>query len=331
MRILVTGGAGFIGANLVDHHLRRGDDVFAVDDLSTGRAENVDAFRAHANYHFERADIVDWPGFAEAVRWADRIYHMAAVVGVFRVLKEPIAVTRVNVIGFERLLEAMVGAPRAPQLVAASTSSVYGAAPTDQMHETANLVLDPRSPLQGYALSKLMNEIQAAAYAETHGLKVVMARLFNTVGRRQSGVYGFVVPRFVQQALAGKPLTVFGDGRQTRSFCDVRDTVAILDALAATPAALGQAVNVGRDSEITIGALADLVRARTGSASALEYVPYSVAYGKSYDQIPQRRPTLGRLAALTGYRHRYTLEDSIDDLVAYYGELRAAGGGGATG
>jgi len=167
-------------------------------------------------------------------------------------------------------------------------------------------------------LSKLTNEIQALSYAQKYQIPVFVARFFNTVGRRQSGVYGFVLPRFVQQALGGEPITVFGDGTQTRSFCDVRDTIGMLEALTGTPEAQGQVVNVGHHHEITIQALAELVKCRVGSDSPVEHVPFAIGYGEEVKQITQRRPDLRRLVELTGYKHRWTLEDTIDDLIAHY-------------
>ena len=318
MHILITGGAGFIGSHLVDLHLARGDLVLAVDDLSTGVRANLAAFQTKPRLTFEQADVLTWDGLDQRVAWADRIYHMAAVVGMFRVLQEPVATTRVNVLGCERVLDAAARCGRRPQIVLPSSSSVYGPARYEDLHERADIVASPGAPLLNYALSKLTNEVQGRAYAEKFDLPIVIARLFNTVGLRQSGLYGFVVPRFVQQAIAGQPITVFGDGTQTRSFCDVRDTVAMLDTLAATPAAYGQVVNVGNVQEITIRDLAELIRDRTGSTSPLQFVPYEQAYGQTFEQIPQRRPILDKLFALTGYQHRWSLPETIDELSQHY-------------
>ncbi len=323
MHILITGGAGFIGSHLVDLHLARGDSVHVVDDLSTGNRANLAAHQTNPRLRFDEGDITTWSGLDEAVATSDRIYNMAAVVGMFRVLEQPIEVTRVNTVGCERLLQAVAEAGHRPQVVLPSSSSVYGPAKYEDLHEQADIVASPDAPLLNYALSKLSNEVQGRAYAQTYDIPVVIARLFNTIGLRQSGQYGFVVPRFVQQALAGQPLTVFGDGQQTRSFCDVRDTVAILDRLAGTSAARGQVVNVGNTQEITILELAELIRERTGSASPLQFVPYEQAYGQAFAQIPQRRPILDRLSKLTGYQHRWPLETTIDDLCAHYRLLPA--------
>jgi len=316
--VLITGGAGFIGSHLAGHHLARGDHVLAVDDLSTGAIANVAPFAENPRFRFERADVVTWNELGAAVARADRIYHMAAVVGMFHVLERPVEVMRVNIVGCERVLEAAAASGRRPQIVLASSSSVYGRSPPEKMHEDADITMAPGSPLLNYALSKLANEVQGHAYAQKRGLPVVMVRLFNTIGPGQAGMYGFVVPRFVQQALSGAPITVFGDGLQTRSFCDVRDVVAILSTLAETPAAHGKVVNVGNAHEITIRNLAEMIRTRADSASPIEYIPYSEAYGQSFEQIPQRRPRLDRLHALIDVRPRWTLDATVDDLVAYY-------------
>lgn len=316
MNVLITGGAGFIGANLAEFHLGRGDRVIVLDDLSTGSRENIAGFSGNPAFRFAEGDLLTWPGLAEQAGCADRIYHLAAVVGMFRVLREPARVTRVNVCGTERLLEAVVQSGHHPQIVIASSSSVYGHCRAVELREDMELTFVPRrGGLTGYALSKLTNEIQAMAYQQAHGLNIVIPRLFNAVGPHQSGTYGFVLPRFLKQALSGEPLTVFGDGKQTRSFCDVRDTCSALDLLASTPGASGQAVNVGNTREICIMDLARLVIERTGSASKIEFIPLDKAYGETFEHISQRRPVTEKLQALTGFTPQWTLESTIDSLV----------------
>ena len=317
MNILITGGAGFIGSNVAEYHLDRGDEVVAVDDLSTGSRANIEIFQGNPRFRFVQADILEWPGLEGAIQMADRIYHLAAVVGMFRVLREPVRVTQVNVGATERLLEMVAASERRPRVVIASSSSVYGHSEAKELGEEDDVVFTPHDGgLTGYGLSKLVNEIQAHAYSESFGLPVAVARLFNAAGPRQTGTYGFVVPRFVQEAVNGEPLTVFGDGTQTRSFCDVRDTVAALDLLAGCPAAYGVPVNVGTTREISILDLARLIIERTGSNSEISFVPFDKAYGAHFEHIMRRRPVVRRLQELTGFRPRFTLENTIDDLVA---------------
>ena len=316
MKIFITGGAGFIGSHLVELHLKRGDSVVVMDDLSTGHEGNVTIFRDDERYRFERGDLLTWDGLEREVQRADRIYHMAAVVGMFRVLREPVAVTRVNVLGTERLLGCVARAKHQPQLVIASSSSVYGHSHAPDLREGMELVFSvENNALAGYALSKLTNEVQALAYRQEYGVSVAIPRLFNAVGPRQSATYGFVLPRFIRQALAGEPLTVFGDGVQTRSFCDVRDTVTALDLLAGNPEDWGQPVNVGRTQEISILDLAKLVIARAGSNSLIEFVPLEKGYSAHFLPIQQRHPVIERLQNLTHFEPAWTLEMTVDDLL----------------
>ena len=315
-RILITGGAGFIGSHLADLHVGRGDSVVLLDDLSTGSAGNIAPLLEGGRRRFIQADLLTWEGLTEEILRADRIYHLAAVVGMLRVLADPVGVTRVNVLGTERLLEAVARSGRKPELLIASSSSVYGHTDARELHESAPLIFRPESAgLTGYALSKLTNEIQGKAYRQRHGIPVTIARLFNSVGPHQSGNYGFVLPRFVKQALSGEPLTVFGDGTQTRSFCDVRDSVRALDLLAADPGGKGEPVNVGNPREIPILELANLVIARSGSTSPIRFLPFETAYGEHFSQIAQRRPVIDCLQRLTGFSPEWTLERTIDDLI----------------
>ncbi len=317
MKVLITGGAGFIGSHVADYHLNRGDDVVVVDDLSTGKAANIEAFTDHPSFRFVQTDLLEWPGLMEAAKSTDRIYHLAAVVGMFRVLKNPVRITKVNVGGTEAVLEAAARSGRSPQVVIASSSSVYGHSSAKELAEDDNVVFTPHDGgLTGYGLSKLVNEIQAIAYGQSFDLPVAVARLFNAAGPRQTGTYGFVLPRFVDEAVNGEPLTVFGDGTQTRSFCDVRDTVTALDLLADCPAAYGRPVNIGTTREISILELAKLVIERSGSSSDISFIPFEEAYGARFEHIMRRRPVTTRLQQLTGFRPRFTLEDTIDDLLA---------------
>ena len=317
MHVLITGGAGFIGSHLVDLHLARGDKVHVVDDLSTGSRDNLADHVDNRDFRFSKADIVTWDGLSEAVTWADRIYHLAAVVGVFRVLERPISVMATNIAGCERLLRAVDRSDWQPAVVLASSSEVYGPRIDPRLREDMDLVIQAETaPRWNYAISKLADEAFALSYARTKAIPVTVARLFNTVGPRQTGRYGMVVPRFVSQAVAGDPLTVFGDGTQSRAFTDVRDTVAMLDELAGKASTDGLIVNVGSDQELSINALARRVIERAGSGSTVERVPYETAYGQEYEDIPHRCPDLTRLQGLIDYRPQWTLDATLDDLIA---------------
>ncbi len=314
--VLVTGGAGFIGSHLAEYHLRAGDLVHVVDDLSTGCRANIAPFIGNPNFRFDEADVLVWNGLENAVGWADRIYHMAAMVGVRNVLTDPVRVMSTNIAGSERLLRAVHRGGWNPQVLIASSSEVYGFNEGEAFDERDDIVLHSGGRLRwNYAVTKLADEFLAFSYARKYGLNIVVARLFNTVGPRQTGRYGMVVPNFVRQAVASEPITVFGDGSQTRSFCDVRDMAVALDRLTGTPEARGEVVNVGNDREITIKGLAELVRERARSDSPVEFLSYDQAYGEHFDDITHRRPKLDKLFALTGFRPHWKLEDTLDDLI----------------
>jgi UDP-glucose 4-epimerase len=316
VHVLITGGAGFIGSHLVEHHLARGDKVHVVDDLSTGSLDNLGPFLDEPNFKFDEADLLTWPQLERAAGWADRVYQLAAVVGVYRVLAEPTKVLAVNVAGTERVLRAVHASGWKPQVVIASSSEVYGHTDESILREDQDLVVSPRVGTRwNYSVSKIADEALGLSYARRFGIPVMVARFFNTTGPRQSGRYGMVLPRFIEQAVRGEPITVFGSGDQTRSFCDVRDTVVALDALAGQANSDGLVVNVGNDREISMNALAELVRERAGSQSPIEHQPYRQAYGEDFEDIRRRRPALERLRELTGFEHAYTLERTIDDLV----------------
>jgi UDP-glucose 4-epimerase len=268
---------------------------------------------------------------------------MAAVVGVFRVLENQIKVLSVNISATEKLLQAAYSGRWNPQIVIASSSEVYGHGlhckrffdyradfeiernDTDERRKyTIKEFKEDMEPMVGssaiprwnYSISKLADETFGLSFARMYNMHVIIIRLFNTIGPRQTGRYGMVVPRFVKQALSGSPLTVFGDGLQMRSFCDVRDTVVALDLLANNPESKGQIVNVGNDREITIKELAEMVKKRAGSDSPIEYIPYDKAYGDYFEETYRRRPNLEKLYRLTNFKHKWTLEDTLDDLIA---------------
>lgn len=317
MHVLVTGGAGFIGSHMVEYHLARGDRVHVVDDLSTGQIENLRPFLDRPDFHFDRADLLTWPELSRVAAWADRVVHLAAVVGMLRVLAEPIRVLAINIAATERLLRAVDDGGWRPQVLVASSSEVYGPRAEGVLDEDADLTLPSGAVVRwNYAVSKLADEALALSYARKREIPITVVRFFNTIGPRQRGRYGMVVPRFVTQAVTGEPITVFGDGHQSRSFCDVRDTVTLLDELASNPESAGQIVNVGNDHELSIVELARKVKERAGSDSEILHIPYQKAYGDDFEEVPCRRPQLHRLHRLTRHRHCFELEDTLDDLIA---------------
>ncbi|RAP57184.1 NAD-dependent epimerase/dehydratase family protein [Oleiagrimonas sp. MCCC 1A03011] len=316
MHVLITGGAGFIGSHVAQRHLARGDKVHVVDDLSTGNRANIQLLEGYPNFRFDHADMLVWDGLERAAAWADRIYHLAAVVGVYRVIAEPTRVLATNIAACERLLRAVTASGWKPHVVIASSSEVYGHRLESELHEQMDLSVSTRAGTRwNYSVSKIADEALGLSYAQKFDIPTVIARLFNTTGPRQTGRYGMVVPRFVEQAVKGEEITVYGDGLQTRSFCDVRDTSRALDMLAAKATAEGLVVNVGNDREISVNDLAELVRERAGSDSIIQHVPYVTAYGEDFEDIRRRRPVLDRLRQLTGFEHEHTLEDTLDELI----------------
>jgi len=316
MQVLITGGAGFIGSHLAEHHLANGDQVYVVDNLSTGSLANLDPLRGHSAFRFVEADILHWKGLDQAVVWADRIYHMAAVVGVKKALEDPAAVMANNMSGTERVLRTIHQGGLNPQVIIASSAKVYGLNPNDRFAETDAVVLPSAGRLSwAYAVTKLADEYLAFSHARKYGLNVVVARLFDTIGPRQVGHYGMVVPSFVGQAVRNQPLTIYGEGKQTRSFCDVRDTVVALDRLAGCPEAWGEVVNVGNDQEISIRDLAEQVAQRARSSSPLRFISSQDAYGDEFENATHRRPQLNKLRALTGFTPEWTLGDTLDELI----------------
>ena len=315
-RILVTGAAGFIGSHLVDYHLAHGDMVFAVDDLSTGLRENLADHADNPYFRFIEADVCTWPALPEAVSWADRVYHLAAIVGVKRVLADPVATIDINLNATRRVLDLAMKCEWKPRVVIASSSEVYGFNEAPQFAETDDLVFHSKDFTRwAYSFAKLGDEFFADLYHDRYGLAVTSVRLFNTIGPRQRGTYGMVVPNFVHQAVTGAPLTVFGSGAQTRSFCDVRDTVRGLAAIASSQETIGKVLNLGNDREISILDLAKLAKEIAGSNSAIQFKSYRDAYGQEFDDIQHRVPDLSLLRSLTSFAHNWTLEQTLADLV----------------
>jgi UDP-glucose 4-epimerase len=317
-RVLVSGGAGFIGSHLADRLLARGDFVTVVDNLSTGRRTNLPA--AHERLRFVEADLKDALSAFGKGELFEEIYHLAAAVGVKRILKDPILAIDTNVEQTSALLRFAAGhgphASGVPTLIA-SSSEVYGKPSHSPFSEEDDVVYGPTTMMRwSYACTKAIDEYLAMAYHAQKRLPVVIARFFNTVGPRQVGEYGMVLPRFVQAALEGSPLEVYGDGKQSRCFCDVRDVVEVLPRMMASPKCHGRVLNVGSDQPISIGELADLVIRITGSKSTKRLIPYSAAYAPGFEELAQRRPDLARMRAAVGFEPSISLERTIRDVAA---------------
>ena len=308
--ILVTGGAGFIGSHLVERLLREGKSVVVLDDLSTGNRENLRAVEGNSRLRSIQSKISTCVGLPELVAQAESIFHLAAAVGVELVVKSPIHVLETNLHETEVLLEA-AALHRVPLLVA-STSEVYGKSQKAAFSEEDDLLIGPPHQSRwSYACSKLMDEFLALAYAQERALPVVIVRLFNTVGPRQTGRYGMVLPRFINAARRGEPLRVFGDGQQSRCFCYVLDTVEALVRLQNTPVARGEVFNIGGTEEISILDLAKRVIETLGSKSPIELVSYAEAYAPGFDDMRRRKPVVEKLHRVTGFYPQTSLDEII--------------------
>jgi UDP-glucose 4-epimerase len=323
LRYLITGGAGFIGSHLAERLLGRGDEVFALDDLSTGSIDNIRHLKEFDRFHLVPESIDNRYLLAELVDQADVIFHLAAAVGVRLIVESPVRTIETNVNGTRHVLDA---ASKKRKLVfIASTSEVYGKNTSVPFHEDADLVLGPTTKGRwSYAASKALDEFLALSFWKEKRQPVVVARFFNTVGPRQTGRYGMVLPNFVQQALAGADLTVFGDGKQSRCFCDVRDTVEAVLRLVANDRAVGEVVNIGTNEEITIEGLASVVKERTGSGSRITFVPYDRAYEPGFEDMMRRVPSVEKLERLTGFRPQTSLSEIVDRVVAHFQSAPAA-------
>ncbi len=316
MKTLVTGGAGFIGSTLCRMLLAQGDDVIVLDDLSTGTYENLEDMDDGKRLRLIVENVNNASITDACVREADRVFHLASAVGVRLIIDQPVKTLESIVGGTETVLKSCARYRR-PFLLT-STSEVYGKGSKVPFCEEDDTVMGPTSKRRwSYASAKMLDEFLALAYWVETRLPVVITRLFNTVGPRQTGQYGMVIPNFVRQALRGKPITVYGDGQQSRCFAHVQDVAGALAKLIATPAARGKVVNVGNDSEITIMDLARRVKELTGSKSEIEVIPYEQAYGEGFDDMRRRVPSLERAASLIGYKPTRTLDDILNDVIAY--------------
>jgi len=320
MRSVVTGGAGFIGSHLVEHLLRNGDEVVVVDDLSTGSVQNLAGSIAHPGLRIAGGSILDRAGLVGALEGADRVFHLAAAVGVRLVVDHPLESLRTNIHGTENVLDACIAT--GARLLLASTSEIYGKNTADRLTEDSDRILG--SPLLSrwtYAAAKGIDEAFAHAYWTEFGLDVAIVRLFNTVGPRQTGRYGMVVPNLVSQALAGEPMTVYGDGRQTRCFSYVGDVVPAIVRLCEASEARGRAVNLGGAEEVSILDLAERIRRVTGSSSEIVLVPYENAYGAGFEDMRRRVPDNSLAHELVGYVPRTPVDEIIrrvaEDIAAH--------------
>jgi UDP-glucose 4-epimerase len=320
MRVLITGGAGFVGSHLSEALLERGDDVFILDNLSTGSIENVVHLKAHPRFHYTIDTVANEPVLAELIDRCDIVVHLAAAVGVKLIVEQPVHTIETNVHGTEVVLKH---ANKKKKLVLiASTSEVYGKSADVPFREDADLVLGPTAKHRwAYACSKMIDEFLALAYWKERKLPVIVVRLFNTVGPRQTGQYGMVIPNFVRQALAGEPITVFGDGTQSRSFTYVGDVVKAMVALIDEPRAVGQVFNIGNGHEISIAELAAKVKQMTGSSSEIVTVPYEKAYEAGFEDMPRRVPDISRINALVGYTPTVELDETLRRVIEHFRQL----------
>ena len=317
MHYLITGGAGFIGSHLVEACLQRDNAVTVLDDLSTGRFENIAPFIGQTNFRFINDSITDEAVLDRLASETDVIVHLAAVVGVQLVMTRKVQTIEGNVLGTERVLKT--ASRYGTKVLLASTSEVYGKGSRIPFREDDDIVLGPTSVSRwAYAASKMVDEFLGLAYWQEHALPVVVFRLFNTVGPRQKGRYGMVIPRLVQQALYGEPLTVFGNGMQRRCFCDVRDVVRALMSLATHPQAVGQVFNIGGCVETTIQGLAERILQVTGSASTITTVPYETAYGTGFEDMQRRVPDISRISTLIGWKPSITLDETLMAVSDYF-------------
>ncbi len=322
MHVLITGGAGFIGSHLADRLIARGEQVTVIDDLSTGSLGNIEPLLGNPRFRFVRDSVRNEGTMTVLAERADVIYHLAAAVGVQLIVDRPVHTIETNIHGSEVVLN-LANKFRTPVLIA-STSEVYGKSEKVPFREDADVVYGCTGFSRwSYACSKAIDEFLGLAYFHESRLPVMICRFFNTVGPRQTGMYGMVVPRFVRAALAGEPIRVFGTGRQSRCFACVYDVIDAITELMSTPGAFGQVYNIGSTEEVTINDLAARVIARTGSQSKVEHISYEQAYGRSFDDMMRRVPDLTRITQAIGYKPKYGLDATLDAIIEH--ERKAPG------
>ncbi len=317
MRALITGGAGFVGSHLSEALLDEGHEVFALDNLSTGSIDNIEHLKANPRFHYTIDSVTNEPVLAELLDRCDVVFHLAAAVGVRKIVEEPVATIETNVHGTEVVLKH--ANKKKKLVVIASTSEVYGKSLEVPFREDADLVLGPTPKHRwAYACSKAIDEFLALAYWKEKKLPVIIIRLFNTVGPRQTGQYGMVIPTFVRQALANQPITVFGDGTQSRSFTFVGDVVSGVLALVKNPKAVGEVFNIGNGQEISMRALAEQIKNMTGSSSEIVLIPYDQAYEAGFEDMPRRVPDLTKIRKLVGYEPRVHLDEILTRVIDHF-------------
>jgi len=318
VKTLITGGAGFVGSHLAEALLARGDEVYVLDNLSTGSIENIEHLKGQARFHYAIESIMSEPVTAELVDRVEVVYHLAAAVGVRLIVESPVNTIETNVHGTEMILK--LANKKKKKVIVASTSEVYGKSELVPFREDADLVMGPTSKGRwSYACSKAIDEFLALAYHKEKRLPVVVVRLFNTVGPRQTGRYGMVIPNLVKQALLGHPLTVYGDGTQSRCFTYIADVVGALIRLSEVKGAVGEVFNIGNDrEEITIMDLARRVQTQTGSKSEIVLVPYDTAYEEGFEDMQRRVPDLAKIRSLIGYEPRVQLDEILERVIAYF-------------
>ena len=324
MKVFITGGAGFIGSHLAERLLRHGVGVVILDDLSTGAMDNLQHLHGSSGLEYRIGSVTDAPLVAELVDRCDVTVHLAAAVGVRLIVERPVHTIETNVHGTEVVLNAV--AKKQKRVVLASTSEVYGKSDKIPFSEGDDLVMGATTHARwAYACSKALDEWLGFAYHRDKGVPVTVVRLFNTVGPRQTGRYGMVLPTFARQAVAGEPITVYGTGDQSRCFCHVSDAVEAIEALLGAPEAVGQVFNIGSDREVSINELAELVRAESGSRSEIVHIPYDEAYTEGFEDMQRRVPDVSKLLRAIGFKPSTTLEKIIADVVAgARAELQAA-------
>ena len=317
MKALITGGAGFIGSHLAEELLNNGHQIFLIDDLSTGSIDNIEHLKSHKGFSYTIDTILNAPVLAELIDKCDVVFHMAAAVGVMLIVESPVRTIETNIKGTEAVL--MHANKKKKKVIIASTSEVYGKSDQKTFKEDGDLILGPTTKGRwSYACSKAIDEFLALAYWKEKKLPVVITRLFNVVGPRQTGRYGMVIPRLVKQALQNKPITVFGDGKQSRCFTHVKDAVDAIIKLSATEKAIGEVINLGNDKEIPIEELAKKIKEAARSKSEIRYIPYSEAYEEGFEDMRRRVPDLAKIKKLIGYKSKYSLDNIIKDVIKYY-------------